>query len=109
MVDVDESTTILSELLERAEAGEDVVITRAGKPVVRLVPVEPWAGTRPGRGNAKGRMWIARATSMTLCRMSRQHSPARRDAFLLGTLTFSVRSIACLLRKRWRKLRHSQS
>ena len=59
MVDVDESTTILSELLERAEAGEDVVITRAGKPVVRLVPVEPWAGTRPGRGNAKGRMWTA--------------------------------------------------
>jgi prevent-host-death family protein len=59
MVDVDESTTILSELLERAEAGEDVVITRAGKPVVRLVPVEPWVGTRPGRGNAKGRMWIA--------------------------------------------------
>ena len=59
MVDVDESTTILSELLERAEAGEDVVITRAGKPVVRLVPVEPWAGTRPGRSNAKGRMWIA--------------------------------------------------
>jgi prevent-host-death family protein len=27
------------ELLERAEAGEDVVITRDGKPVAKLVPV----------------------------------------------------------------------
>ena len=59
IVDVDESTTILSELLEWAEAGEDVVIAWAGKPVVRLVPVKPSAGTRPGRGTAKGRIWIA--------------------------------------------------
>jgi antitoxin (DNA-binding transcriptional repressor) of toxin-antitoxin stability system len=59
IVDVDESATILSELLEWAEAGDDVVIARAGKPVVRLVRVEPSAGRRPGRGTAKGRMWIA--------------------------------------------------
>jgi prevent-host-death family protein len=30
----------LSELIERAEAGEEVEITRRGKPVVRLVGVE---------------------------------------------------------------------
>ena len=59
IVDVDEAATILSDLLEWAEAGEDVVIARAGKPVVRLMPVEPPAGRRPGRGTAKGRMWIA--------------------------------------------------
>ena len=29
----------LTELLRRAEAGEDVVLTRRGQPVVRLVPV----------------------------------------------------------------------
>jgi prevent-host-death family protein len=30
----------LSRLIERALAGEDIVITRRGKPTVRLVPVE---------------------------------------------------------------------
>lgn len=29
-----------SDLVKRAEAGEDVVILRAGKPVVRMIPVE---------------------------------------------------------------------
>ena len=59
MVNVYEAKTTLSELLKQVEAGEDVVIARAGKPVVRLVPVERRVGTRPGRGAAKGRMWIA--------------------------------------------------
>ena len=35
-----EAKTKLSQLVERAQAGEDVVITRRGKPVARLVPVE---------------------------------------------------------------------
>ena len=51
MVNVYEAKTTLSELLKQVEAGEDVVIARAGKPVVRLVPVE--------RRAAQGRMWIA--------------------------------------------------
>lgn len=34
-----EAKTNLSRLVERAEAGEDVVIQRNGKPVVRLTPV----------------------------------------------------------------------
>ncbi|HEV2973958.1 MAG TPA: type II toxin-antitoxin system prevent-host-death family antitoxin [Solirubrobacteraceae bacterium] len=34
-----EAKTHLSSLVQRAEAGEDVVIQRNGKPVVRLVPV----------------------------------------------------------------------
>ena len=34
-----DAKTHLSRLVERAEAGEDVVIQRNGKPVVRLVPV----------------------------------------------------------------------
>lgn len=33
-----EAKTHLSRLLEAVEAGEDVVIARAGKPVARLVP-----------------------------------------------------------------------
>ena len=42
-VGVHEAKTTLSKLLRRASAGEDVVITRDGEPVARLVPVE-----RPG-------------------------------------------------------------
>ena len=35
-----EARTSLSSLVERAARGEDVVIAKAGKPMVRLVPVE---------------------------------------------------------------------
>ena len=38
---IHEANTQLSRLLERLEAGEEVVISRAGKPVARLVPFEP--------------------------------------------------------------------
>lgn len=48
MVNVHDAKTQLSRLLEAVEAGEDVVIARAGKPVARLVPVRPDA-RRPGR------------------------------------------------------------
>jgi prevent-host-death family protein len=34
-----EAKARLSQLVERAEAGEDIVIARHGKPVARLVPV----------------------------------------------------------------------
>ncbi len=36
-----EAKSQLSRLVELAEAGEEIVIARAGKPVVRLVRVEP--------------------------------------------------------------------
>ena len=46
--------THLSKLIERAEAGEEVIIARRDKPVVRLVPVEV---PKPRRqfGSMKGR------------------------------------------------------
>lgn len=40
-VNVQEAKTRLSELLHRVQAGEAVVIARAGQPVARLEPVEP--------------------------------------------------------------------
>ena len=40
IVNVHEAKTHLSRLLDRACAGEDVVIAKAGKPMVRLVRVE---------------------------------------------------------------------
>jgi prevent-host-death family protein len=38
---IHQAKTNLSKLIERAEAGEEVVIARNGKPVVRLTVIEP--------------------------------------------------------------------
>lgn len=55
VVNVHEAKTHLSKLLERVEAGEDIVIARNGSPIARLVPVlqEP---RRPGRWKGKVKM-----------------------------------------------------
>jgi prevent-host-death family protein len=47
-VGVHEAKTNLSDLLRRAEAGEDVVICRGTEPVARLVPIRPLLGQRLG-------------------------------------------------------------
>ncbi len=39
-VNVQEAKTHLSALIARAEAGEEVIIARAGRPVLRLVPID---------------------------------------------------------------------
>ena len=44
-VNIHEAKTHLSRLVERIEAGEEIVIARAGRPVARLVPYR--ARTRP--------------------------------------------------------------
>jgi prevent-host-death family protein len=44
-----EAKTELSRLVERALAGEDIVIARAGVPVVRLVPVVRHGKRKLGR------------------------------------------------------------
>lgn len=52
-----EAKTQLSRLVERAAAGEDIVIARAGRPVARLVPYEGRKEPRkPGRWKGKIRM-----------------------------------------------------
>jgi len=38
---IHDAKTTLSKLIERAMAGEEVIIARAGKPMVRLTPVQP--------------------------------------------------------------------
>lgn len=48
-VSVHEAKTHLSRLLQRVEAGEEVVIARAGEPVARLVPVSKTMPRQPGR------------------------------------------------------------
>ncbi|MFT4295684.1 MAG: type II toxin-antitoxin system prevent-host-death family antitoxin [Micropruina sp.] len=49
VVNVGEAKTRLSELLALVEQGEDIVLARAGKPVARLVPVEPRPPRQFGR------------------------------------------------------------
>lgn len=52
-VNVHQAKTHLSKLLERVRAGEDVVVAKSGKPVARLVPIEPARAPRKP-GSAKG-------------------------------------------------------
>lgn len=39
IVNIQDAKTHLSDLLARTEQGEDIVIARAGRPIVRLIPV----------------------------------------------------------------------
>jgi prevent-host-death family protein len=58
VVNMHQAKTSLSRLVERALAGEDVVIARNGQPLVRLVPIPQKREPRiPGR--MKGKIWIA--------------------------------------------------
>ena len=45
-VNIHQAKTELSKLVERVEAGEEVLITRAGKPVAKLVPLNRGRGRR---------------------------------------------------------------
>ncbi len=56
VVNVSHAKAQLSQLLARAEAGEEIVIARRGKPVARLVACKPRKKRRPGR--LKGRVVI---------------------------------------------------
>jgi prevent-host-death family protein len=57
-VNIHEAKTHFSRLLRRVEAGEEITIARAGKPVARLIAVEPKKEVRP-MGFARGEVWIA--------------------------------------------------
>ena len=52
-VNVAEAKTKLSDLVERAVAGEEIVIARHGTPRVRLVPILRAQERRPGRWQGK--------------------------------------------------------
>jgi prevent-host-death family protein len=58
-VDIHAAKTHFSRLVERAAKGEEIIISKAGKPVARLMPlaVQPRRLRRPGL--LKGRMEIA--------------------------------------------------
>jgi prevent-host-death family protein len=47
-VNVHEAKTQFSKLLERASAGEEIVIAKGGRPCARLVPLEAPRPRKPG-------------------------------------------------------------
>jgi prevent-host-death family protein len=50
IVNVHDAKTHFSRLLERAHAGEEIVLAKAGRPYARLMPLAPTAPQRlPGR------------------------------------------------------------
>jgi prevent-host-death family protein len=57
-VNIHEAKTHLSRLVDRAAAGEEIVIARAGKPLARLVAYEPPASERQ-LGAWRGKVWMA--------------------------------------------------
>jgi prevent-host-death family protein len=58
VINMHEAKSNLSDLVARAEAGEEIVIARRNKPAVRLVPVNPdsKASIRAARERAFGSM-----------------------------------------------------
>ena len=58
VINVYEAKTHLSRLLDRAAAGEEIVLGKSGKPMARLVPYREQRRPRvPGR--LAGKIWIA--------------------------------------------------
>lgn len=57
IVDVEEASTDLPRLIERACAGEEVVIALDGGPAVRLVPIQATAPQRR-RGSLEGEVVV---------------------------------------------------
>ena len=56
-VNIYDAKTHLSELVQRAAAGEEIVIARNGKPAARLVALAASPVRRPG--GWEGRVWVA--------------------------------------------------
>lgn len=60
IMNISEAKASLSKLIEKALRGEEVIIGKAGKPVVRLIPFDFESSPRQlGAGTWRGRIWIA--------------------------------------------------
>ena len=58
MTNIHAAKSQLSKLVERAEAGEEIIIARSGKPVAKLVAYRPSKAPRKG-GQWRGKVRIA--------------------------------------------------
>lgn len=58
-VNIYEAKTQLSKLVDQAAAGRDVVISRNGRPVARLIAIQNKQKRMAGFGALKGKGWIS--------------------------------------------------
>jgi prevent-host-death family protein len=56
VINIQAAKTHLSRLVEEAAAGEEIILAKAGKPLVRIVPYTPAKTTRKG-GQLHGKIW----------------------------------------------------
>jgi len=59
LVNIHEAKTQLSRLLEQVQAGENIVIAKAGAPIARLIPYVPPRRKVAPPGLMEGEGWIA--------------------------------------------------
>jgi len=59
LVNIHDAKTNLSKLVDKAMSGHDIVIAKAGKPKVRLVPVRPQEDDVDWFGMDQGKIWMA--------------------------------------------------
>lgn len=57
-INIHDAKTQFSRLIEKAEAGEEIIIARSGKPVVKLVSLAPPKAIRTP-GSAKGEIIVS--------------------------------------------------
>jgi prevent-host-death family protein len=57
IIDLQQAKISLSQLVERAAAGEEIIITESGKPKARLVALSDSGLRKPG--GWEGRVWVA--------------------------------------------------
>jgi prevent-host-death family protein len=55
---IHDAKTNLSRIIERVEHGEEIVISRAGHPVAKVVPLNRMV-ERPGRGSLRGKLVLS--------------------------------------------------
>jgi prevent-host-death family protein len=77
-VSVTEAKGQLTELVRRAEAGDEVILTRHGHPAVRLVPI------KPGVDRTSRRALLEAVRASAAARATAGPSAARSQDFLYG-------------------------
>ncbi len=70
-VGMHEAKTQLSKLVRELEQGDEIIVTRSGKPVARLLPPEPGRSFTELRGAYAGKMWLADETDEDRAEMAR--------------------------------------
>ncbi|WP_423235407.1 type II toxin-antitoxin system Phd/YefM family antitoxin [Amphibiibacter pelophylacis] len=80
-ISVTEAKGQLTELVRRAESGNEVILTRHGQEVVRLVPIR----VRPDRRSRKALLESVRAAAALSAATRQVAARVRNQDFLYGT------------------------